>query len=65
MSTNRRELITKTLLVLYGLAVAAFLLVEDGTALGRPGLTSVGIAAVIAVALAICLAAVACLFVAP
>jgi hypothetical protein len=38
-----RELIGKTLLVLYGLIVAAILLVEDGTALGRPGLTTRGV----------------------
>ncbi len=59
-----RELIGKTLLVLYGLIVAAILLVEDGTALGRPGLTTRGVEAVILVAAAICLTTVVRLFVA-
>jgi hypothetical protein len=55
---NPPKLATTILVILWGIGVAAFLLLEDGTALGKLGLTSVGVGAVIAVAAAVVGAAI-------
>ncbi len=61
---SRERSITVVLACLCGLFLAALLLLEDGTAMGSPGLTAVGAHAVVVAAAAACLAAAARLFLA-
>ena len=61
---NRGPRLNVVLACLCGFVLAAVLLLEDGTAMGSPGLTSVGAHVAVVAAVAVCLTAAARLFLA-